>query len=412
MGMKMGNLYEAALTVEGYQSSGWADVYKNNIVVGGSISGGSSGGSSSGGSSSGSSNSAAPGTAQGTRVECENMTLSGQYAGKVSSPFNGVALYANNETVSYTQYFEGSTHDFTLTGASNNSKMARVDLIIGGQTKGTFYFGDSNIANYTIPNVSHGTGNQKIELKVTADDGSWDALLDKLTISAAGTAGNANSGSNSGKDDITITTGIISKHMTMVSAEDTKVLLHDAHIQQGNSGGPLITSFGAVVGLNTYGFGQDTSTEYSCAVYIDYAMDAMEDLGLPFTVYSKEPEPTEPEPTEPEPTEPEPTVPEHVHDWKLNKASSGSETTGDVSIDVGEWFNLRILCKGKDCTENAPVTWNTSKEGVVKIEGFKITGVKAGYNTTLSAEWEGETYSCIIRVRKKTSDTPIIALPM
>lgn len=125
-----------------------------------------------------------------------------------------------------------------------------------------------------------------------------------------------------------------------------------------------------------------------------------------------EPKPTEPEPTEPEPTEPEPTVPEHVHDWKLNKASSGSETTGDVSIDVGEWFNLRILCKGKDCMENAPVTWNTSKEGVVKIEGFKITGVKAGYNTTLSAEWEGETYSCIIRVRKKTSDTPIIVLPM
>ena len=123
--------------------------------------------------------------------------------------------------------------------------------------------------------------------------------------------------------------------------------------------------------------------------------------------------PTEPtEPTEPEPTEPEPTEPEHVHDWKLNKASSGSETTGDVSISVGEWFNLRILCKGKDCMENAPVTWTPSKEGVVKIDGFKITGVKAGYNTTLSAEWEGETYSCIIRVRKKTSDTPIIALPM
>ena len=127
----------------------------------------------------------------------------------------------------------------------------------------------------------------------------------------------------------------------------------------------------------------------------------------------KDTTPTVPtEPTEPEPTEPEPTVPEHVHDWKLNKASSGSETTGDVSIDVGEWFNLRILCKSKDCMENAPVTWKASKEGVVKIEGFKITGVKAGYNTTLSAEWEGETYSCIIRVRKKTSDTPIIALPM
>ena len=124
-----------------------------------------------------------------------------------------------------------------------------------------------------------------------------------------------------------------------------------------------------------------------------------------------EPEPTEPEPTEPDPTEPEPTEPGHVHDWKLNKASSGSETTGDVSIDVGEWFNLRILCKDKDCTENAPITWTPSREGVVKIDGMKITGVKAGSNTTLSAEWEGETYSCIIRVRKKTSDIPIIALP-
>ena len=123
-----------------------------------------------------------------------------------------------------------------------------------------------------------------------------------------------------------------------------------------------------------------------------------------------EPEPTEPEPTEPEPTEPEPTEPEHVHDWKLNKALSGSKTEGDVSIRVGEWFNLRILCTGKDCDVNAPVTWTPSREGVVRIEGMRITGVKSGTNTTLSAEWEGVTYSCIIRVRKQTSsfDGPIL----
>ena len=48
---------------------------------------------------------------------------------------------------------------------------------------------------------------------------------------------------------------------------------------------------------------------------------------------------------------------------------------------------------------------------MVKIDGMKITGVKAGYNTTLSAEWEGETYSCIIRVRKNTNDAPIIEMP-
>jgi hypothetical protein len=36
MGMRMGNLYEASLNIEGYQSSGWADVYSNTVTVGGS----------------------------------------------------------------------------------------------------------------------------------------------------------------------------------------------------------------------------------------------------------------------------------------------------------------------------------------------------------------------------------------
>lgn len=37
MGMKMGNMYEVALTVEGYQSSGSANVYKHDLLVGGEI---------------------------------------------------------------------------------------------------------------------------------------------------------------------------------------------------------------------------------------------------------------------------------------------------------------------------------------------------------------------------------------
>ncbi len=189
MGMKMGKLYEAALNVEGYQSSGWADVYKNDIKVGGSI---SSGSSNLGSTGTGDSSSAAPGTAQGTKIQCESMTINGQYAGTIYSPFSGVALYANNESVSCTQNFTSGTHDFTLSGASNNSNMAKVDLYIGGQNKGTFYFGDANQAEYTIKNVSHATGNQKIELKVTTDDGTWDAYIDQLIIGGDG------AGSNSG----------------------------------------------------------------------------------------------------------------------------------------------------------------------------------------------------------------------
>ncbi|GAA0385405.1 polysaccharide deacetylase family protein [Paenibacillus motobuensis] len=118
-----------------------------------------------------------------TRVEAESMTKSGQYTGNISSPFNGVALYANGDSVKYTQNFTSGTHNFSLRGASNNSNMARVDLKIDGQTKGTFYFGGTSPAVNTLNNVSHGTGNQQIELVVTADNGTWDVYIDYLEIS-------------------------------------------------------------------------------------------------------------------------------------------------------------------------------------------------------------------------------------
>ena len=117
-------------------------------------------------------------------------------------------------------------------------------------------------------------------------------------------------------------------------------------------------------------------------------------------------------PLEPEPTEPEPTEPEHIHDWKLNKASGTSENEGDVSINVGESFYLRVYCRGKGCSEIADVTWSPSTEGVVAIDGNRITGVKAGWNTWLSTELDGETFRCLIRVRSKASSIPVILLPM
>lgn len=161
----MGKMYEVALTIEGYQSSGSADVYLNNLNIGG---GGNGGGN--------------PGNGQVTRIEAESMTLSGPYAGTINSPFNGVALYANNDSVKFNQYFASNNHSFSLRGASNNNNMARVDLKIGGQTLGTFYFVDHYPAVYTIDNVYHGTGNQEVELIVTADDGTWDAYIDYLEI--------------------------------------------------------------------------------------------------------------------------------------------------------------------------------------------------------------------------------------
>lgn len=172
LGMQMGKMYEVALTVEGYQSSGSATVYSNTLSI---TSGGGNNPPPGGGNP-------PPGGGQPTRVEAESMTKSGPYAGNINNPFNGVALYANNDKVSYTQYFASGTHNFSLRGASSNNNMARVDLLIGGQYKGTFYYGGPYPAVYTLYNVSHGTGNQLIELIVTADNGTWDAFIDYLEI--------------------------------------------------------------------------------------------------------------------------------------------------------------------------------------------------------------------------------------
>ena len=118
----------------------------------------------------------------GTRVETENMTLGGPYAGKISSPFNGVALYANNDFASFTQSFTSSTHSFSLQGASSNSSTARVDLQIGGTTVGSFYFTGTTPTVQTLSNITHATGNQEVKLIVTTDIGTWDAYADFLVI--------------------------------------------------------------------------------------------------------------------------------------------------------------------------------------------------------------------------------------
>ena len=81
----------------------------------------------------------------------------------------------------FKQYFAYGTHSFSLRGCSNNDKMAKVDLYIGGTKKGTFYYGGSYPAVYTINNVSHGTGNQEIKLVCSEDNGTWDAYVDYLT---------------------------------------------------------------------------------------------------------------------------------------------------------------------------------------------------------------------------------------
>ena len=61
-------------------------------------------------------------------------------------------------------------------------------------------------------------------------------------------------------EDVTVTSGVVSRFSEGSSLGNTRLIQHDAQINHGNSGGPLIDESGAVIGINTYGIGGDAST--------------------------------------------------------------------------------------------------------------------------------------------------------
>lgn len=162
---------------------------------------------------------------------------------------------------------------------------------------------------------------------------SSEAVPDGTKVYALGYPGVVGeaSASHYGIDDITSTDGIISRHMQYAQENNTLVLMHTAQISGGNSGGPLITEDGAVVGLNTYGFGENAvNMNRYCAVYINYAIDGLDELGLPYELYgSQESDPTDAGETT------ESTVPE----------TGGGNNSDDKKEDFN-WIPIVIIAGG------------------------------------------------------------------
>ena len=99
-------------------------------------------------------------------------------------------------------------------------------------------------------------------------------------------------------EDVTVTNGIVSRMAEYALMENTRIIQHTASINGGNSGGPLITAEGAVVGINTQVFngnGLDGfEVNHYASIQIDYAISILDDLNIRYTVYTPKTQDEEP----------------------------------------------------------------------------------------------------------------------
>ncbi|MDR0619283.1 MAG: cadherin-like beta sandwich domain-containing protein [Bacteroidales bacterium] len=122
-------------------------------------------------------------------VEAENMTLGGPYAGTVSSPFDGIALYGNGDNgVITVQFPDGAgIYEVSIIGASNNTTTASVSLYIDSEKKKSFSFTGITPATQTaelrLPDL--GTP-AEIKIQLETDNGSNDTYIDKITFTYKG----------------------------------------------------------------------------------------------------------------------------------------------------------------------------------------------------------------------------------
>lgn len=156
------------------------------------------------------------------------------------------------------------------------------------------YLGESEDADVAVLRAANQVSG-RVALPLLDDENSLQVTDQVSSLGYPGVSDGATSESYllAGVEDVTVNSGAVSRFYDSVSATDINsgaikghVIQHDAAINGGNSGGPLVDQNGAVVGINTYtyhGGSQAVSNSYY-ALRVSYAKGALDQLGISYDV--------------------------------------------------------------------------------------------------------------------------------
>lgn len=116
-------------------------------------------------------------------LEAETMTKGGTYAGTCSSPFQGVALYANGDNATgVVSLTNGSgVYNIKVTGASSNGTAAGVALYVGGKKMADMSFsGTAPSVQQVRTKLYLDASSVDVKLNLESDNGSNDTYIDKI----------------------------------------------------------------------------------------------------------------------------------------------------------------------------------------------------------------------------------------